>query len=366
MDNRIETLLSLRGRWRTWSKVTVQHSMEMLRWTAKKDFPQTELLKAHFPLQFVCARLGPLGFIATDGEEKNWKAASWRAAAKGRRASLCIDADHEWVHGKESQWGERSEGLELLAGTECPTPSHHTPCPHHTLCSQDVELLFCTLRIGNEVASGEATMWSYVTSHFAIPSGNKRIFQSGMVDVVNTASVCFNYFLISPFFPNTSTDNSHHKTDWFEPSSHFSNANAVFVSFTSRLLWQKKKIVGSVITFQRCKILSYKPCSVLVSDKHWHALISYSSRTSWIIFHCLIGTFKQHNPTKQGAAVLLLFWLFWALKPGLWSAQVVAPLQLNAHIIYIKAVSCFSYIENAAWTGCVFSHSSHLLAGLCV
>lgn len=77
---------------------------------------------------------------------------------------------------KGASEGKEVKGLELLAGTECPTPSLHPPS--HSLC-----ILAYSLLTGCEASflyalemkwqSVEvATMWSCVTSHPTISSGN--------------------------------------------------------------------------------------------------------------------------------------------------------------------------------------------------
>ena len=99
-------------------------------------------------------------------QKTKWVAASWRTATRGRRASLCIDADDEYMEKRASEGKEPRGWMSCWQALNVQLSHitlHHTLCPHHTLCSQDVELLFCTLCIGNEVGSGEAAMWPYVT-----------------------------------------------------------------------------------------------------------------------------------------------------------------------------------------------------------
>lgn len=65
---------------------------------------------------------------------------------------------------------------------------HYTLYPRHLSAHRMLSFLQA-LCFGNEVASGEATIWSYVTNCAIISSGNLIIFQSDTVGLVNTASV---------------------------------------------------------------------------------------------------------------------------------------------------------------------------------
>lgn len=123
--------------------------MEMSYWAAKKkDILSTKLTTwSTFPITVCLCEVRHVGIIATE------KAVSWHAAAKGRRASLCIDADDERVHGKEKLVREKKCGVGVVGRHWMSDPSHHTL---HPLRSQHVELLVWIL--WNEVASGEAAI----------------------------------------------------------------------------------------------------------------------------------------------------------------------------------------------------------------
>lgn len=108
-------------------KITITHSQlpTLLRcWTYMEQQPDNPTVKnAHkksplylrfpSPLRFGLAR-----WLYSNRQREGKKNASWRAAAKGRRASLC--SEDERAHGKASQWaggGDKEE--EAARGSSC-------------------------------------------------------------------------------------------------------------------------------------------------------------------------------------------------------------------------------------------------------
>lgn len=113
---------------------------------------------------------------------KNWKSASWRAAAKGRRASLCID--DEWAHGKVSQPAEKEvKNWRCWQALNVQLPHialHHNLHPRilhaHRTWSR------FSLCDGNEAASREvASTWCHAV----------RLHRACTVGVISIASVHF-------------------------------------------------------------------------------------------------------------------------------------------------------------------------------
>lgn len=106
-------------------------------WTARRDtFHKFNCLTA--------LSVAPMGLTKHRGGGEKMKSCLLACCSKRKKS---ISVHWWWVSTWKSEpvSGKRSKGLELLAGIECPTPSHHPPLQSvssHNLCSQDAKPLF--------------------------------------------------------------------------------------------------------------------------------------------------------------------------------------------------------------------------------
>lgn len=94
------------------------------------------------------------------------------SCGKGRRASLCIDADDGWVHGNRSskegkkKWGVGAVGRHWMSNSlTSPSTALWIFAP---LSAHRMRSLLSALCIGNEAASDKAAMCGYVTSRSTV------------------------------------------------------------------------------------------------------------------------------------------------------------------------------------------------------